>query len=195
MKLSIDQIKKLKEETGLGLNDCQKVLKEADGDLNKALAILKRKGSLVAAEKMGRQACEGLVACYLHHDEKIGAMVQVNCETDFVARTPDFKELVHDLAMQVAATNPQYIKADDIPKDVLKEVEADEKKLLKKEGKPANLVEKIVAGKMKKYYEKTCLLNQPFIKDEELTVEELINQKVVKLGEKISLERFTRFNL
>lgn len=195
MKLSIEQIKKLKEETGLGLNECQKALEGSEGDFKKALLVLERKGSLMAAKKMERQAHQGLVAAYIHHDGRIGSMIQVNCETDFVARTAEFKELAHDLAMQVAATNPQYLKSDDIPASVLKEIRKQENELLKREKKPKNLMAKIVEGKIKKYCETACLLNQPFIKDEKLTVEQLINQRVVKLGERISLERFIRFSL
>lgn len=196
--MAIDQklVVQLRGETGAGIVECKKALDEVDGDLAKAMEILKKKGEIKAAKKSAeREAKEGLVHAYIHANGKVGAMVLVSCETDFVARNEEFQAFVHDIAMQVAATNPLYIKPEDIPQETI----AKEKEMYLEEfqgmEKPAGVVEKIIEGKLQKYYADACLLKQPFVKDEDVTIEELINQKIAKIGEKIEVKRFVRFEV
>lgn len=186
----------LREQTGAGIVECKNALDEAGGDFAKAMEILKKKGEIRAAKKSAeREAKEGLVHAYIHANGKVGAMVLVSCETDFVARNEEFQAFVHDIAMQVAATNPLYIKPEDIPEETV----AKEKEMYLEEfqgvEKPAGVVEKIIEGKLQKYYADACLLKQPFVKDEDITIEELINQKIAKIGEKIEVKRFVRFEV
>ncbi len=193
-EITTGMVKELRGRTGAGVLDCKKALEEAGGDLDKAMALLRQKGMAIAAEKVGRVAEEGLVESYIHPGGRLGALVEVNCETDFVARTEDFRRLVHDLAMQVTATNPQYLRPEDIPLEVIEEKKRAYLAELA-EDKPVHIVERIVEGKMEKYYDQVCLLRQPFIKDEGLTVGELVAEKMAKLGENIVVRRFARFEL
>lgn len=192
MKISAALVKELREKTGAGMLDCKNALVETDGDIEKAIVHLREKGLLKAAKKSDRIAAEGLVDAYIHNG-RIGVLVEVNSETDFVAKTDDFKDFVKDVAMQVAASNPKYVAKEDVPE---KEIE-DEKEILRhqaiNEGKPEHIADKIVAGRIGKYYEEVCLLEQPFIKDPDKTVKDLLNEKIAHIGENIKIRRFERF--
>jgi len=194
--MSTQDIVKLREMTGAGMLDCKKALDESGGDIEKAAEILRKKGQAKAAKKSAeRETKEGAVHAYVHANGKVGAMVMLLCETDFVARNEVFQELAHDIAMQVAATAPLYLA----PKDVPEEIVAKEKEMIKGEmadsSKPADVLDKIVEGKMNKYYEEVCLLSQPFIKDEDITIADLINDKIATLGEKIEIGDFSRLGI
>ncbi len=194
MAVSIEIIRDLRQRTGAGVLDCKNALEEADGDMEKATQLLMKKGLAIAARKADREANEGLVEAYIHAGGKLGVLLELNCETDFVARTEDFRELAHDLAMQVAATNPRYLIPEDIPSEVL-ERERQWQREQVEEGKPEEVIERILEGKLGKYYQEVCLLEQPFIKDEGLIVRDLITSKIAKLGENIKVRRFVRFEL
>ena len=194
MAISIEQVKDLRQQTGAGVLDCRNALEEVGGDSEKATELLSKKGLAVAAEKAEREASEGLVEAYIHAGGKLGVLLEVNCETDFVARTADFRELAHDLAMQVAATSPEYLASDDIPADVL-EREREWHRGQIGGDKSEEITERILEGKLHKYYQQVCLLDQPFIKEEGMTVRDLITSKIAKLGENIKVHRFARFEL
>lgn len=188
-------VKELRELTGAGILECKKALEESGGDLEKAKQYLRERGIAIAAKKMTRQAREGIIEAYIHTGNKVGAMVELNCETDFVARTELFRNLAHDLAMQVVAFNPLYIKPEDIPPEV---IEAKRSEILAEyEGssKSPEELEKIVKEKLEDFYREVCLLRQPFLKDENSTVEEVITQAIAKLGENVVVKRFVRFEL
>lgn len=193
-KISADLIKELREKTGVGMMECKKALTESNGDFEKAIDFLRQKGLATAVKKAGRAASEGLVESYIHMG-KIGTLVEVNCETDFVARTDDFRELVKDIAMQIAASNPLYLSREEIPQDVVDR----EKDIYRAQvaDKPPQVIEKIIDGKLEKYYTDVCLLDQLFIKDTEQKqkVKDLITEKIAKLGENIVIRRFARFQL
>jgi elongation factor Ts len=197
MSVPVELVKKLREMSGAPMMECKKALEEANGDLERAFTILRKRGQAAAAKKAGRAAHEGIVGSYIHPGSKIGVIVEVNCETDFVARTPEFQELAHDLAMQVCATDPRFIRKEDVTPSVLDK----EKEVLREQaattGKPAEVVERIVAGKLGKFYEDYCLYEQRYIKDlsGSLTVGELIASKVAKFGENITVRRFARFKV
>ncbi len=194
MDISIDSIKDLRQRTGAGVLDCKKALEEADGDIEKAMELLRKRGLAIAAKKADREANDGLVEAYIHSGARLGVLLELNCETDFVARTEDFGELAHDLAMQVAATNPKYLTPEDIPPEVL-EGEWQRQREQLGEDKSEEIIERILEGKLQKYYQEVCLLEQPFIKDEGLAVRDLITDKIAKLGENIRVRRFARFEL
>ncbi len=197
----IDVIKVLREKTGAGMMDCKNALKEASGDSQKAIDILRKKGLAKAQKKSSRIAKEGLIKSYIHTNGKIGVLVEINCETDFVARNDDFMAFAKDVAMQVAATHPTYIKREDVPgevvekeKEIIKaQMEASSEKGGKK--KPAEVIEKIITGKLEKFYEETCLIEQPFIKDQNVKVQDLLVSLVSKIGENIAIRRFVRYQL
>lgn len=195
MAVNAASVKELREKTGAGMLDCKKALEEANGDLTKAAEILREKGLSAAANKAGRIATEGVVESYIHGGGRIGVLVEINCETDFVAKTDSFKEFARDIAMQIAAANPQFVRREDVPQDALDK----EREILKNqalnEGKPANIVEKMVEGRMSKFYEEYCLLEQPFIKDPDKTISALLNEKIATIGENISIRRFVRYEL
>jgi elongation factor Ts len=192
--ISLDEIKRLKDLTGVGLTDAKKALVEAAGDFDKALAEMRKKG-LTKAEKRGeREASQGLVHTY-DHGGRIGVVVEVNCETDFVARTDDFKALVHDIAMHIAASNPQYVSLDDVPADVKETAKAEFTEKVKGEGKPEKMVPQIVDGMLKKHFAERCLLEQPFIKNPDETVGALVKNHIAKLGENIVVRRMARLEL
>lgn len=186
---------KLREMTGAGMMDCKKALEEAGDDLEKAVDVLRKKGEIKAAKKGERSTGEGLVYSYIHSTGKAGALVQVLCETDFVARNEEFKKFVHDIAMQVTAMNPLYLSKEDIPAEVVEK----EKEIYTEEivgsGKPQEVIDKIIEGKLNKFYSEVCLLNQAFFKDEDITIEDLVTQKIAKMGENIKIERFARFSI
>lgn len=176
--------------------DCKKALDEADGDFDKAVEILRKKGEAKATKKMTeRQTKEGIVYSYIHSNNKTGALLELLCETDFVSRTDDFKNLAHDLAMQIVAMSPDYLSPEQVPQDLIEHEKEIYSEQLKNEGKPANIIEKIMQGKLDKFFEEICLLKQPFIKDDKIKVEDLIKQMIAKTGEKIELGRFVRFQI
>ncbi|MDD4335498.1 MAG: translation elongation factor Ts [Desulfotomaculaceae bacterium] len=195
MSISASLVKELRSRTGAGMMDCKKALAETGGDLEKAMTYLREKGLAAAAKKAGRIAAEGLIESYIHGVGKIGVLVEVNCETDFVAKTNEFKGLVRDIAMQIAAAKPEFVSREEVPTDALDE----EKEILRaqalNEGKPEKIVDKMVAGRIEKYYKEICLLEQPFIKDTNLTVQQLLTEKIAKIGENISVRRFVRYEL
>ncbi|HSX28073.1 MAG TPA: translation elongation factor Ts [Candidatus Saccharimonadales bacterium] len=194
MAVTIENIKRLKDLTGVGLTEAKKALTEADGDFDQALEAMRKKG-LTRAEKRGeRTASEGIVEAYVH-DGRVGVLVEVNCETDFVARTDEFKNLAHDIALHVAAMNPEYVTADDIPAEERERKAAEFAEKAKNEGKPEAMVAKIVDGMAKKHFADLCLLEQPFIKDQNLTIGDLVKQAGAKLGENIVVRRIARFEL
>jgi len=188
-------VKELREKTGAGVLDCKNMLIETDGDLEEAVERLREKGLASAAKKMDREASEGLIGYYIHPGERLAAMVEVNCETDFVARTPEFESFAHDMAMQVAASAAQYVSIEDIPEEVLAEQKAEYRKQMIEEGKPERILDRIVEGKIRKFYEQVCLLEQPFIKDEDKKVGELLKEMIAALGENLVLRRFSRLEV
>jgi elongation factor Ts len=194
MAITVDMVKELRERTGAGVLDCRNALQEVGGDFDKAATLLRKKGLAIAAKKADREAKEGLVEAYIHGGGRLGVLLELNCETDFVARTADFQGLAHDLAMQIAATNPQYLTPQDIPTDVVEGLRQRERDQVEGD-KPYEVVERILEGKLKKYYQEVCLLEQPFIKDEGVVIGELITAKIAKLGENIKVRRFARFEL
>lgn len=194
MDVSINDVKKLKNLTGVGLTDAKKALSEANGDFDKALEAMRKKGLTKAEKKGEREAREGLVDSYVHSD-RIGVLVEVNCETDFVARTDDFKNLVHDIALQVSASTPQYISSDDISTDEKERVTAEFSEKAKSDGKPAEKLEKIVAGQVSKYFAEKTLLEQPFVKNPDQTVGDLVKEHIAKLGENIVVRQIRRIEL
>ncbi|MBC7326996.1 translation elongation factor Ts [bacterium] len=193
MSISAEQVKELRRLTGAPLMDCKKALEKAGGDLEKAMTVLKEKGLSVAAKRAAREAKEGIIVSYIHHSGKVGVLLELNCETDFVARTEEFKTLAHDLAMQVAAMAPLYISKEDVPTEVLEKEKEALSKWAESQGKPPQAVEKIVEGKLESFYSTVCLLEQPFIKDEEKKVKDVIAEAMGKIGEKIAVGRFTRY--
>ena len=188
-------VKELRERTGAGMMDCKKALSATDGDLEKAIDFLREKGLAAAAKKAGRVAAEGLVEAYIHGGGRIGVLVEVNCETDFVAKTDAFKELVKDIAMHIAATNPSYLKREEVPTAELEHEQAVLAEQARNEGKPEKIIEKMVAGRLEKYYKEVCLMEQPFVKDPDKTISDLITESIAKIGENISIRRFTRYQL
>ncbi len=194
MSFGAAEIKELREKTGAGMLDCRNALKEADGNIEKAIDFLREKGLATAAKKSSRVAAEGLVDCYIHGG-RIGALVEVNSETDYVAKNEEFKEFVKDVAMQVAAVNPKYVSRDEVPEE---EVQREKEVLIQQainSGKPEHIAEKIVEGRMDKFYEQICLLEQKFIKDGDKTIQDLLNDKVAKIGENLVIRRFARFEV
>ncbi|MBQ9314480.1 MAG: translation elongation factor Ts [Clostridia bacterium] len=191
--ITAEQVKELRELTGAGMMECKKVLEETNGDKEKATELLRERGVVKAAKKAGRIAAEGLVESYIHGDGRIGVLVEVNIETDFAAKNPEFREFVKDVAMQIAANKPEYVKREDVPADVVEK----EKEIIKaqalNEGKPEAAVEKIVAGRIDKFFGESCLLDQEFIKDPDKTVQQVLTEKIANIGENITIRRFVRF--
>lgn len=188
-------VKELRDRTGAGMMDCKKALVETDGDLEKAIDELRTKGLAKAAKKAGRVASEGTTASYLHGGGRIGVLVEVNCETDFVAKTEEFKQLAYDIAMQIAASNPAFVRREDVAESIIER----EKQVLRsqalEEGKPEKVVDKMVEGRIEKYFKESCLLEQPYIKDPDKSVQELIHEFIARIGENISVRRFARFEV
>ncbi|HXZ27105.1 MAG TPA: translation elongation factor Ts [Terriglobales bacterium] len=195
VNISAAQVKELRDKTGAPMMDCKQALAEAKGDLEQAIVVLRKKGMASAAKKATRVATEGSVASYIHAGGKIGVLVEVNCESDFVARTDDFKSLVHDIAMHIAASDPKFIRKEDVTPEAYEREKEIYRSQAAATGKPANVVEKIVEGKMSKFYEEVCLYEQPFIKEQTITVAQLIASKIGKLGENIAVRRFARFKV
>jgi elongation factor Ts len=188
-------VKELREKTGAGILDCQKALQESGDDIEKAIDYLRQKGLAAAQKKAGRETNQGLVHAYIHMGGKIGVLIEVNCETDFVARNDEFKTFVNDLALQVAAAKPSYVKREDIPKEVVDKERAIYEGQAKEMGKPPAAWPKIVEGKLEKFYQESCLLEQAFIKDPAVMVKDLLAQKIAKIGENMNIRRFTRYQL
>jgi len=191
--IQTDKIKELRERTGVAILECRNALGETEGDIDEACEVLRKRGIAKARAKVGREARQGLIISYVHAGNRVGVLIEVNCETDFVARTDDFQRLAKDLAMQVAASDPQYISPEDIPPEVV-----DKEKEIGKAGvgnKPEKILEKILQGKLEKFYEQVCLLRQPFIKDEDISVDDYIKTAIAKMGENIRVKRFTRYML
>src|SRR5277367_5336915 len=195
VNISANQVKELREKTGAPMMDCKHALTEAKGDLEQAVVLLRKKGISVAGKKASRVTKEGAVASYIHAGGKIGVLVEVNCESDFVARTDDFKELVHDIAMHIAASDPKFVRKEDVTPEAFEREKDIYRAQAVASGKPAHIAEKMVAGKMEKFYEEVCLLEQPFIKDQTMSISQLIAAKIGKLGENISVRRFARFKV
>ena len=195
MAITTDMVKELRAATGAGVLDCKKALEAAEGDFEKAVEHLRQKGLAKAAAKRGREANEGIIGFYIHTGSKVAALVEVNCETDFVARTDEFQTLARNLAMQVVAARPQYLSRDDVPAEVVEKERQVYLAQFEESGKPPHVVHRIVEGKLEKFYEEVCLLEQPFIRDEHMSVGELITQQIAKLGENIIVRRFVRFEV
>jgi len=188
-------VKQLRERTGAGMMECKSALVESKGDLTEGEIVLRKRGIASAGKKASRATKQGLVGTYIHHGGQLGVMVEVNCESDFVARTDDFKELVHDLAMHIAAADPQFVRKEDVtPSAIEKEKDIQRARVIA-EGKPEKVADKIVEGRMSKFYEEVCLYEQPFVKENTLTIDQLIKTKIAKLGENMSVARFTRFKV
>jgi elongation factor Ts len=195
MEITAALVKDLRERTGAGMMECKKALVEAKGDIAEAEVILRKRGISMAGKKAGRATRQGLIGTYIHAGGQLGVMVEVNCESDFVARTDVFKELVHDLAMHIAAADPRYLRREDVPAEVLdKEKEIARARALA-EGKPEKVLEKIVEGRLAKFFEEACLIDQPFVKEATLTIEQLVKTKIAKLGENIGIARYVRFKV
>jgi elongation factor Ts len=195
MTISIEQIKQLREETGAGVLDCRKALETYNGDFEKAIEYLREKGLAKAAKRADREVFEGMVELYSHGNGRVGVMVEVNCETDFVARSESFRKFAHEVALQVAAGAPKYVRVEDIPADILEQEREKACNLALAEGKPENVIERIVDGKMEKYYTDHCLLRQTYVRDENMTLEDLRNQHIAAIGENIVIRRFARWEV
>jgi len=193
--ITAEQVKQLRDKTGAGMMECKAALTEAGGDQEKAVDILRKKGLASAAKRAGRATSNGVVGSYIHMGGKVGVLVEVNCETDFVARTDDFQELVKDIAMHIAAADPRFVRREEVTQDVLDRERAIYRERTLAEGKPEKIVDKIVDGRMEKFYGESVLLEQPFIKDPDKTVQQLVNEKIAKIGENIQVRRFSRFKL
>jgi elongation factor Ts len=195
MEISAEMVKDLRQRTGAGIIDCKAALHEAKGDVEGAIEYLRRKGLATAAKKAGRIATDGLVSSYIHAGGKMGVLVEVNCETDFVARTEDFQGFVKNIAMHVAAANPQYIRREDVPAEVIEKEKRIYRDQARDSGKPEKVIDKIVEGKLERFFSEACLLEQTFIRDSDLTVREVLEATIAKVGENISIRRFARFQL
>ena len=195
MSISAQQVKELREVTGAGMMECKSALQEAEGDFDKAVVILRKKGLLAAAKKASRITSDGLVVSYVHPGSKIGVLLELNCETDFVAKTPEFQELAKDLAMHIAALDPKYLRREDVPSEVVEQEKEIYREKARASGKPASVIDRIVEGQLSKFYADFCVYEQPFVKDDKITVGQLISDRIVKTGENISLRRFVRYKL
>lgn len=195
MNISFDKVKKLRAETLVGIVECKKALEESEGDLEKAKLILRKKGIKIAEKKLEEATNQGLITSYIHHNSRVGVLVEVQCQSDFVARNEEFQQFSRDLAMHIAASNPKWISRQDISPQIIQEEEEVIQAEIKDEGKPAHIMDKMLQGKMKKFYESICLLDQTYVKDEDKTVNDYLQQMVAKLGENIKINRFVRFEL
>ena len=195
MAITTEQIKELREATGAGILDCRKALESADGDFQKAVDYLREKGLAKAAKRSDREASEGVLELYSHGNGRVGVMVEVNCETDFVARSEAFRKFAHEVALQIAAAAPRYIKAEEVPADVLEHEREIARARARDEGKPEQVIERIVDGRIEKFYDEVCLLRQPYIRDEQATIEKLLHQNIAAIGENIVIRRFVRWEV
>jgi len=196
MEISAQQVKDLRIKTGVGFMECKQALQETGGDNEKAIEYLRKKGISTAAKKAGRETSQGLIHSYIHGNGRIGVLLEINCETDFVARTPDFKEFIKDMAMQIAAFSPQYVKREDVPPEIIEKEREIYRSQLEDGKKPPQIIDKIVSGKLEKnFFEKACLIEQPFIRDDKKMVKDILTEAIAKLGENIIIRRFVRFEL
>jgi elongation factor Ts len=194
-EITASLVNELRQRTGAGMMECKKALVEAKGDIAEGEVILRKRGIAGASKKAGRATRQGLIGSYIHAGGQLGVMVEVNCESDFVARTDDFKELVHDLAMHIAAADPKYLRREDVPAAILDKEREIARDRARNEGKPEKVLERIVEGRVAKYYEEVCLLDQPFVKEATVTIDQLVKSKIAKLGENMSIARFVRFKV
>jgi elongation factor Ts len=195
MEINATMVKKLRDLTGAGMMECKAALSEAKGDVDEATTILRKRGLAQATRKAGRSTNEGLIGSYIHMGGKIGVLVEINCESDFVARTDDFQNLAREIAMHIAAASPQYVRREDVPEDVLERERGIYRAQMDGQNKPQNVIDKIVEGKLNSFYEQVCLLDQPSIRDPKVTIGQLVQQSIAKLGENIAVPRFVRFKL
>ncbi len=195
MEINATLVKQLRDLTGAGMMECKKALTEANGNIEDAVVVLRKRGIAGAVKKAGRATNQGLIGHYIHAGGQIGVLVEINCESDFVARTDDFQDLAHDVAMHIAAADPRYLRREDVPADVIEKEKEIARDRARAEGKPEKVLEKIVEGRLLKFYEETCLLDQPFVKEATLTVDQLVKTKIAKLGENMSIARFARFKV
>ncbi len=193
--ITAQMVKDLRERTGAGMMDCKNALNDANGDVEKAIDILREKGLAAAAKKAGRIAAEGIVEAYIHGGGRIGVLVEINCETDFVAKTPEYKEFCRDIAMQIAASSPEYVRREEVSEEVLDRERNIARTQALNEGKPEKIVDKIVEGRLEKFYKQACLVEQEYIKDNDKTVQDYVNDQIAKIGENISIRRFARFHV
>ena len=194
-KISAGMVKELREKTGAGMMDCKKALSEVNADMEKAVEFLRKKGLATAQKRAGRALNEGIIQSYIHMTGKLGVLVEVNCETDFVAKNEDFQEFAKNIAMHIAASNPLGISPEDVPEDLIEKEKEIYRAQALEMGKPENVIDKIVEGKLKKFYEESCLLNQPYVRDTNLSVADLLNELIAKIGENISIKRFIRYQI
>jgi len=193
--ISAGLVKQLREKTGAGIMDCKEALTETDGDMEKAVEFLRKKGLATAAKRAGRAMSEGVIHAYIHTGGKIGVLVEVNCETDFVAKTDDFQDLAKNIAMHIAATSPLGIKQEDVPEDVVEKEKEIFRAQAVEQGKPGKILDKIVDGKLSKFFKENCLMNQPYVRNPDITIADLLNETIAKIGENISIRRFTRYQI
>ena len=191
--ITAEQVKELRDKTGVPMMDCKRALEESSGDMDKAVEILRKKGAAKAAAKATRVVKEGFIGSYIHANGKIGVMVEVNCETDFVAKNQSFRDFCKDIAMHIAAANPPYLKREDVPADILEKEKEIHREQIK--DKPANVQDKIITGKLEKYFSDVCLLEQPFVKDDKISIKDLINNKITEIGENLVIKRFVRMEV
>jgi len=195
MEISAERVKELRQRTGIGMMECKKALQQSNGDIEKAITILRKKGHARAKDKMSRETSEGFVGSYIHLNGKIGVLVEVNCESDFVARNEEFKDLIKNIAMHIAAASPKYISSEEVPQKELEEEKDIIREQFKDSKKPPEIMEKIIQGKLSKFYEEVCLLNQQYIRDDKVSIEKLLTSYIAKFGENIRIKRFARFEL
>lgn len=195
MEVPAKLVKELRERTGVGMMECKKALAETGGDIEKAIVLLRERGLAAAAKRAGRVAAEGMIAAYIHPGNRVGVLVEVNCETDFVAKTDDFKNFVHDVTLQIAASRPEYISREDVPPEVVDREREILRAQARGEGKPEKVVEKMVEGRLEKFFKEACLLEQPFVKNPDITVKDLLNEVIVRTGENVVIRRFIRYEL
>jgi len=195
MNIPLETIKKLREETLAGILDCKKALEEAKGDSQKARKLLRERGVKIARKKSKEKTSEGIISSYIHHNRKLGVLVEIRCQSDFVAKNTEFQKFTKDIAMHIAAFNPRWISVEEIPQKIIEEEKAILRAQIEKEKKPAHVIEKIIKGRLEKFYKEVCLLNQPFFKDDKITVKEHLQQAIAKTGENIRIQRFVRFEL
>ncbi|WPX07967.1 translation elongation factor Ts [Anaerocellum danielii] len=191
--ITAEMVKELREKTGAGMMDCKKALEDAGGDMDKAIELLRERGLAKAAKKASRVAAEGIVESYIHGNGRIGVLVEINCETDFVARNEEFRQFAKDIAMQIAAANPKYVSREEVPAEVIEKEKAILRQQALNEGKPENVVNRIVEGRLEKFFEEVCLLEQPWIKNPDMKIKDLLTEKIAKIGENIVIRRFARF--
>ncbi len=195
MKISAEQVKELRKKTGAGVLNCRKALEEADGDMDTAAGILRKKGLIKAAGRAGREASDGIIDLYSHGEGRLGVMVEVNTETDFVARTREFREFAHEIALQVAATAPRWVSPEDVPEEILEGERKAAREQAQAEGKPDKVVDRIIEGKLEKYLNEVCLLNQPYVRDEDRKISEIVQDLILSTGENVSIKRFVRWEI